>query len=405
MKEYYLDSASTTKPKEEVIQAMLPYLTEKWYNPSSKYNSSINVKKDIENVRHTIANYVDCNEDEIYFTSGGSEGNNMILQGFVNWCIKNQFKPVVITTCIEHKSILSCSDYLQSRYCDIKILDVNSNGLVLIKQLENILKFYGNNANRKILVSIQWVNNEIGTIQDMKLISRIVHQYSNAYLHTDAVQAFGKIMTMVNCTPIDAMTVSGHKIGCPKGIGFVYKSNDLPINPLIYGTQENGLRGGTENVAGIIGLGTAVKLIKSGTTPFINADYQMINKYKYFESELKKIGCVSNNRCIDEMRVENAISKQLPTILNVRLPYPITGESMIYLLDMDNIHISAGSACNSLVEKPSYVLEAIGLLDEEISRSIRISFDNTLERKDIDYIVGKIDEKIKLLKCEEKNND
>lgn len=373
----YLDNAATTKPKKEVIDAMLPYFYEKWYNPSSLYKPSQNIKEEIEHVRQIIAKEINANPDEIYFTSGGSESNNWAIRGY------EDTHPIsyIITTEIEHKSI---KDYINrvpnNSYIQI---GVNKYGEINLKQLEKVLKhskyFLGICDVMPPLVSIQFANNEIGTIQDIKTISKLVHKY-NGVLHTDAVQAFGHIPIDVKEMGIDMLSASGHKIGCPKGIGFLYIKKGIEIAPLIYGSQEQNMRGGTENVPYIIGLGKAVELINYD-------NHNVIKQRKILEQNLIDMGC----------RINGSLNK-LPNNINVTfLNNNITGEALIYLLDMFNIYISSGSACNSHSLNPSYVLNSIGLSDEEIYKTVRITLPDDIDYKSTIKTIEIIKRQIKIM--------
>lgn len=357
--ELYFDTASTTKPKKEVIDAMKPYIYDKWYNPSSLYGNAQCVKRDIDKAKKRIANFINAEADEIYFTSGGSESNSWAIQGFCHYWNKKEIKPIIITTTIEHKSIMNCVD---NAIADVKFISVDKCGFVNLNELENILK---DSVETPTLVSVQYANNEIGTIQHINKISELAHKYESVF-HTDAVQAFGKIPIDVKNNGIDLMSVSGHKIGVPKGIGFLYIKNGIKISPLIYGTQMNGMRGGTENVAGIIGMEKAIELISlSDIIIKTTIRSSMIDSLQY------NFPCIINGSVCDKFA--------LPDIISVTFEKDISGESLVYLLDTSGIYISSGSACNSHSDLPSYVLKAIGLSDAESRRTIRISLDSLLD--------------------------
>ena len=321
MNSIYMDAAATSKPKTEVVDAMMPYLVgDMWYNPSSLYSPSVKVRQDVEDARKIVADYIGANTEEIYFTSGGSESNCWALQGFVNAWFDSRCTPVILTSNIEHKSIMSCAE--ENEIANVHFIGVDNNGYVDIDELEKWLLYYTSNDEEyhhyKILASIQFANNEIGTIQQMKEISDMAHHYG-ALLHTDAVQAFGQIHIDVNKLGIDMMSVSGHKIGTPKGVGFLYKKNDVEITPLIFGSQENGLRGGTENVPYIMGMAKAVKLSEDNMNN-LNA---MATVRDYMIYKLKKIGCSFNG----------SESNRLPNNISIILPEGVGGEEVLYLLD------------------------------------------------------------------------
>lgn len=383
----YLDNASTTPVKQEVIDTMLPWLQDKWHNPSSLYSDATYAKIAIDNARKTIADFIHTKPSEIYFTSGGSESNCWAIQGFVNSRLAKHHVPVVITTKIEHKSIMECAKNLP--IAATYFLNVDSTGLVNIDELEDIIKeFIENGADPDdILVSIQYANNEIGTIQEIWAISDVVHKYG-CVLHTDAVQAFGQIDVDAQLDDFDMMSASAHKIGGCKGVGVLYVQDGIKINPLVYGSQMNGMRGGTENVAGIVGMAKAVELAK-----IHNWDSSL--KYTirdYFIERLRKIGCKLNG-------INGEVwYNRLPNNVNVMLPYDINGETLLYSLDVDDIQIGTGSACNSRSIEPSHVLKAIGLTDDEASRCIRITIDDDFTKQNADYVVEAIEKSLKILK-------
>ena len=383
MNSIYLDNAATTRPKREVIDAMMPYFTEYWYNPSSLYSAGMKVKEDIDSSKKIIADFIGADSSEIYFTSGGSESNCWALRGFVDNARSNRYTPVIITTNIEHKSIKSCVEYLY-KFADTDELEVDENGFVNMGDLESSLNYY-DGYNYKVLVSIQMANNEIGTIQNIKEISDIVRRY-NATLHVDAVQSFGNISIDVRAMGIDMLSASGHKIGTPKGIGILYKSKDIEINPLIFGSQMDGLRGGTENVPYIIGMAKAVELAKDHIK-YIS----QIELYRdLFISKLEEIGC----------ELVGDRTNRLPNNISVMLPDGVGGEEALYLFDLSNIMVSVGSACNSRSVEPSYVLKAIGLSDEEARRVIRITLNpDDLQLGYVDNVVNEIEKIKRLLSC------
>ena len=375
----YLDSAATTKVKPEVIDAMMPYLTEQYYNPSSLYSPAIKIKEDIERTRKLVGNFIGANGEEIYFCSGGSEANCTIIQGFVNRCNRKNKEATVITSTIEHKSIVECVKHMNA---NIYYVDVDRYGFVNLNTLERLLYDTHNEAN-EILVSIQFANNEIGTIQDIKKIAELTHKYDGVF-HTDAVQAVGQILINVEELGIDALSCSGHKFGAPKGSGFFYKRKGIDIDPLIYGSQMDSMRGGTENVIYIAGLAKAIELCDVSEIAYKEA----CDKRDFFIECLNtKFGCKLNGHLIN----------RLPNNINVTFSQNITGESLLYMLDMSGIKISTGSACNSKSIEPSHVLKAIGLSDEDAMKTIRITLSDDIWYKDIHLVVDEIDKAIKLI--------
>lgn len=376
----YLDSAATANYSNKdniIVSTMFEAMKKSWHNPSSLY--ATDVKDVIKVCRKQVAKFIGAKSNEIYFTSGASESNNWAIRGWIDEQLGGDNMINVITTPIEHKSILAMvkssnvSPYV--RYCD-----VDEFGVVNIKSLKKLLEY---RDGESILVSIGLANNEIGTIQNLKEISELVHSYGGV-VHVDATQALPHIPIDVEDLDVDMLSVSGHKISpVLKGIGFLYKRNGINIQPLIYGNQENGLRGGTENTFGIIGLGKAIELCDVNQEKYD----EMCMKWDYFIGLLKsKFGCKLNGS-----------QNRLPNNINVTFPQNITGESLLYTLDMSGIKISTGSACNSKSIEPSYVLKAIGLTDEEAMRTVRFSFSNDVTYEEIDYVVGEIEKSLKLI--------
>lgn len=402
MENIYLDAAATTKPNIQIINTMFPYFTNRWYNPSSLYSPSVKVKKDIEKARKTISVFINSEPEEIYFTSSGSEANCWVIQGFIKECRKNNKLPIIITSKIEHKSILDCISDNCEVYNQVDIhnnipkvcyCDTDKYGYIyphllndILSNITNVLKF--ELCDYSILVSIQYANNEIGTIQNIKSLCNIAHNYG-ALFHTDAVQIFGHNCIDVDKLDIDMLSASGHKIGTPKGIGFLYKKNSIKISPIIYGSQERNLRGGTENVPYIIGLGKAVELIQEEKQSKVKEKYLYIEKIRnYLIHELEKIGCKLNGN----------ITFRLANNINVVLPIKISAESFIYMMDSYGIYISAGSACNSNSQKYSHVLKAIGLSNDEIMRTIRITLPENITFDKVNIFLEEVNKSIKLLR-------
>lgn len=378
----YLDAAATAKYTnidDIIVNTITTAMRDSWMNPSSLY--AANIKNKIDKCRENIAKFIGANAEEIYFTSGASESNNWAIRGWVDDIIINTLKfPRVITTLTEHKSILKAveNENLNARvyYCD-----VDEFGIIKYKLLERLLNQCRYSA---VLVSIHMANNEIGTIQNIKKISELVHKY-NGVLHVDATQAFGHIPIDVKESDIDMMSCSGHKLSPTlRGIGFLYKKNCINIQPLIYGAQENELRGGTENTYGIIGLSKAIEYCNVN----IESVEELSKKRDYFIDHLKsKFNCKLNGHNVD----------RLPNNINVVFPQNINGESLLYMLDMGNIKVSVGSACNSSLIEPSHVLKAIGLSDENAMRTVRFTLSNDITYEEIDNVIEEIDKAIKLI--------
>lgn len=379
MMSIYLDAAATanrSSADDIVINTMVEAMREYWQNPSSLY--AVNVKEEINRCRVNIAKFIGAKSDEIYFTSGASESNNWAIQGWV----KYQIPPFinVITTPIEHKSISKTVNSMEPK-CFVHYCKVDEFGLVNYQSLESLLKDWHHNS---VLVSVGFANSEIGTMQNIKKISDLVHKY-NGVLHVDATQVLPYISIDVEELGIDLMSTSGHKVSpVLKGIGFLYKRNSVDINPLIYGAQENQMRGGTENTFGIIGLSKAIDYCDTSEDRLRN----LCSKRDYFIGLLEyKFGCKLNGHS----------SQRLPNNINVTFPQNITGESLLYTLDLSNIQISVGSACNSHSIEPSYVLKAIGLSNDEAMRTIRITISDDITYEDIDKVIEEIDKAIKLI--------
>jgi len=381
--ELYLDNAATVKPvyPENMIHIISEYLKENWYNPSSKYSKGQNIRKLIENARQTTADFIGANKDEIYFTSGASESNSWAIQGFVKQCEIDGYTPIIITSYMEHSSILKTVEAMKL-YSAVFYVKNDEFGFVDHKDLENILiKCTNQKSKVKILVSIMASNNEIGTIQNILVLCQIAHRY-NAIFHTDATQLLHYKLFSNGWLNVDMLSASAQKIGGLKGNGFLYIKNGIKIQPLIYGEQENGLRGGTENVLGILAIELAIKG----------------NDYNYTgEIDRRRDYLIKRLNENFDCKINGSIIKRLPNNVNVTFNYNITGEALIYILDMDNIYISAGSACNSSSNEPSHVLKAIGLTDEEASRTIRISLPDDITIEKIDYFIDRLEKAIKLL--------
>ena len=381
MNNYYLDTASTTQPLQDVVDVMMPYFEDKWYNPSSLYGKSVDVKNDLDKARKTVADSINAEPNEIYFTSCGSESNCWAIQGFVKNVMKNGRTPVIITSKIEHKSIMSCVDDMELLGATIVRVPVDMCGFIDVSYLDNCLHTL---KNRDILVSIQYANNECGTIQDIERISKIVDGYG-AVFHVDAVQTFGQVNIDVNELGIDMMSVSGHKLGCPKGIGFLYKRDGINIAPLIYGSQMDGMRGGTENIPYIIGFAKAVEIARYNLDK--HCMFSIADVRNYLIRELEDIGC----------QLIGPRKYRLPNNACIMFPKGYGGEELLYMLDMSGIKVSTGSACNSHSKEPSYVMKALGLTDEEAARVVRFTISSDVSFSDVNKIVKEIERCMKII--------
>ena len=367
----YFDNAATTKVKKEVLETMLPYYKTEFGNPSSAYTIGRRAKRAIEEARKKVAQLLNSNNKEIFFTGGGSESNNTSLKG-----IAHKYKEKgnhIITSKIEHPSVLNTCKELENEGFAITYLNVNSEGIVDLNQLKNSIN------NNTILISIMFANNEIGTIEPIEEISKIAKE-NGIIFHADAVQACGNLNIDVEKLGIDLLSLSGHKLYGPKGIGVLYIKDGIEIESLIKGGhQEKGFRAGTENVAGIVGLGKACELANDN----LNTHMRYLKKLRdYYISEIE--------RRIPNIRLNGEREERLPGNANFSFE-GVEGSSVLLKLDELGISVSSGSACSTGNTNPSHVLTAIGL-DEKIAKSaLRTTFgeDNTIE--DVDYLVNSIE--------------
>lgn len=367
MNRIYLDNAATTSVDQRVLEAMLPYYKSSFGNPSSLYSYGQEAKRAIEEAREKVAKALGANSDEIYFTSGGSESDNWALKG-IAYALKEKGNHI-ITTAIEHHAVLHACLYLEKQGFEITYLPVDKYGLVSTEELKNAI------TEKTILVSVMFANNEIGTIEPIEELARITHE-KGIYFHTDAVQAVGNIPIDVKKLNIDLLSLSAHKIYGPKGVGALYIKKGVKLHSLIQGGgQERNRRAGTENVAGIVGLGTAIELITNDLDSHIN-------KLTYLRDKLIN-GILEK---IPYTRLNGHPTKRLPGNVNVSIEF-IEGESLILSLDMAGICASSGSACTSGTLDPSHVLLAIGLPHEIAHGSLRLSIGKENTDEDIEKVL------------------
>ena len=366
----YFDNAATTKVKPEVLEAMLPYLKENYGNPSSLYSIGRNSKKAIEEARKKVADLIHCNANEIYFTGCGSESDNTAIKGIA---YSNQKKGRhIITSKIEHPAVLHTCQTLERQGFKVTYLKVNKQGLIDLEELRNSIR------NDTILITIMFANNEIGTIEPIEEISKIAKMY-NIIFHTDSVQACGNIPTDVQKMGIDSLSLSGHKLYAPKGIGALYVKSGIKFEKFMDGGhQERDKRAGTENVAGIVALGKACELAS------IN-----LNKHMEHLKELRNYYIKQIKEKIPEAILNGDIENRLPGNSNFSFPN-IDGEELLFLLDEKGICASSGSACTSGSTKPSHVLSSIGLSDDLASKALRVTFGEDNTKEDVDYLVNSI---------------
>ena len=363
----YLDNCSTSKPRKEVVEIMTEALMDYFGNPSSLHRLGMVSEKKVREARDYIAKYLDVNRDEVYFTSGGTESNNIAIQSAVNK-LKNRGDHI-ITTKIEHPSVVNIMKNYERQGLEVTYLDVDNLGNISLEELEASIK------DSTILISIIHVNNEIGTIAPIDKIKAIINKKNgNTLFHVDGVQGFGKVMFSLKASGVDMYSFSGHKIYGPKGVGGLYIDRKHSLEPIVFGgNQEKGLRSGTENTPGIMGLGEAVRIIDEK----FDFERALVHELKtYFVSKLKdKIGDIKINTSLDE--------GSSPYILNVSFRN-VRGEVLLHYLEDDNIYVSTSSACSSKGTEKSHVLKAIGLNNNEIEGSIRFcfSYENTIEELD-----------------------
>ncbi len=363
----YLDNAATTRTAPEVVDAMLPYFTENYGNPSSIYGFASANKEVIARQRETIADVLGAKANEIYFTAGGTESDNWALTATAEaYGAKGKH---IITSRIEHHAVLHTCAYLEKRGYEVTYLDVDENGLVDPRKVEEAIR------PDTILISIMAANNEIGTIQPIREIGEIAHAHGVLF-HTDAVQAFAQIPINVDECHIDMLSASGHKLNGPKGIGFLYIRKGVKIRSFIHGgAQERKRRAGTENVPGIVGLGKAVELAAA-----------TMEERAAKETELRDYAISRIEKEIPYCRLNGDRVKRLPNNINFSFRF-IEGESMLIKLDFKGICASSGSACTSGSLDPSHVLLAIGLPHEIAHGSLRMTLGADTTKEDIDYTV------------------
>ncbi|MGI6730965.1 MAG: cysteine desulfurase family protein [Anaerovoracaceae bacterium] len=369
----YLDNSATTKPYKEVIKETVKYMEEDFGNPSSLHRMGIASEKGLKNARRIVADSLGAKEDEIVFTSGGTEGDNLALFGAALG--RKRLGNKIITTKIEHPAVLeSCRQLVDMGY-EVVSINVDKTGIIKLSELESAI------GKDTILISVMHVNNETGSIQPLDEINKIRRDAEKKLgkeilLHTDAVQSYGKIPVNVKDLDVDFAVISGHKIHGPKGVGALYIRKGVHIPPMIYGGgQERSMRSGTENVTGIVGLGIAAEI-----------NHQHMKKRQQVMHQAKNYLRDGILRNIPDIKI-NSPEDGSPSILNVSF-IGIRGEVLLHTLEQDNIYVSTGSACSSKnKKKSSHVLKAQNLSDKEIEGAIRFSFSefNTIE--EMDYVL------------------
>ena len=366
----YLDNAATTKTAPEVVEAMLPYFTENFGNPSSVYSFASKNKEAISKQRDIIANALGAKANEIYFTAGGSESDNWALKATAEaYKAKGNH---IITTKIEHHAILHTAEYLEKNGFEVTYIDVDADGVVKLEELKAAIR------PTTILISIMFANNEIGTIQPVKEIGEIAKE-NGILFHTDAVQAFGQVPINVDEYHIDMLSASGHKLNGPKGIGFLYIRKGVKIRSFVHGGgQERKRRAGTENVPGIVGLGAAVE--------------RAVRTMEERTSKEMELRDYMINRVLEEIpytKLNGHRELRLPNNTNFSFRF-IEGESLLIMLDMKGICGSSGSACTSGSLDPSHVLLAIGLPHEIAHGSLRLTLSEETTKEEIDFVIEEL---------------
>jgi cysteine desulfurase len=366
-RQVYLDYSATTPVKDEVLQAMIPYFTQNFGNPSSLYTIGQESKQALEEARERVAALIGASPREIFFTSSGTEADNWaVIEAAESRAKKGRH---VITTKIEHHALLHSCEYLEKKGFAVTYLDVDSDGFVDPALLERSL------TDETTLVSIMFANNEIGTFQPIAELAEIAKK-RGALFHTDAVQALGNTPIDVRALGVDLLSVSAHKIYGPKGIGALYIRKGVSLPSHVHGGgQENKKRAGTENLTGIVGFGKAAEL----SARDLNGHIERLTELRdYFLEQIREN--------IPDILVNGSLARRLPGNLNITFKY-IEGEALLLLLDLDGIAVSTGSACSSASLTPSHVLTALGVPVELIHGSLRFTVGDFTAKEDIDYTV------------------
>ena len=367
MKRVYMDNAATTALRRDVLDAMMPYLTDIYGNPSSLHYFGQEAHKAVENARHQVASALNAEDNEIVFTGCGTEADNMALKGIAE---KYQSKGKhIITSSVEHHAILHTCEYLEKHGFEVTYLPVDEYGMVNAEQVRDAIR------SDTILVSIMFANNEVGTIMPIKEIGAVCRE-KGVLFHTDAVQAVGHAAIDVKAMNIDLLSLSAHKLHGPKGVGALYIRKGIVVPPLLHGgAQERRKRAGTENVAGIVGLGKAIEIACS--------DIEGTSKRMCYLRD-KLINGIEAS--IPEVKLNGHRTERLPGNVNFSIKY-IEGESILLMLDINGIAASSGSACTSGSLDPSHVLLAMGMPHETAHGSLRLTLGDDTTEDDIDYVL------------------
>ncbi|MBM7624436.1 cysteine desulfurase family protein [Sporohalobacter salinus] len=371
MDKVYLDNSATTKPKSEVIEAMMKPLTTTYGNPSSLHSMGEEAEKLIKQARRNLARIIRADGREIIFTSGGTEANNLAIHGTLDTL--KRYGNHIITTKVEHSSVLTTLEELEKEGWEVTYLEVDETGKLDLQQLQKVI------SEDTVLVSIMHVNSEVGTIQPIAEVKEIINKYkdSKLYLHVDGVQALGKIELDVSNSQIDLLSLSSHKIHGPKGVGGLYISEDIRLKPQFSGGgQEMGYRGGTENVPGIVGFGQAAELISGNIKQA--TDYMQKLKKRLAQGIINNLNGVQING--------PELKEGVAHILNLSFR-GLKGEVLIHALEDKNVYASTGSACSSQNSDLSHVLQAMGIDDEAMEGAVRFSLSSENTEEEIDYVI------------------
>lgn len=379
MRQVYLDYSATTPVKEEVLQAMIPYFTEKFGNPSSLYSMGLASKEAVDQARNQVAALIGADAKEIYFTGCGSEADNWAVLGTADK-LKEKGNHI-ITTRIEHHAMLHSCGFLSKNGYEVTYLDVEPDGTVKPETLEAAI------TDKTILISIMMVNNEVGTIEPIKELAAVAKKHGILF-HTDAVQALANVPIDVKELGVDMLSISAHKIYGPKGVGALYIRKGLRISNYMHGgAQEMGRRAGTENLAGIVGFGKAAELAKA----------QMETHIAHC-SELRDYLIDRVTKEISDTYVNGTMEHRHPGNANITFKY-IEGESILLMLDFKGISVSTGSACSSKSLEPSHVLTALGVPVEMVHGTVRFTVGDFTTKEDIDYTVESLKEIVEKLRA------
>lgn len=374
MKPIYLDNAATTRVDDAVLKEMTPYFNEKYGNASSVHAMGQEAKNAVDKARKIIANAINAKTSEIVFTSGGTESNNFAIKGlaYANYPSKTH----IITTKIDHDCVMNTCKYLEKHIAKVTYLDVNNEGFVNPKDVENAI------TDKTFLVSVIHGNNEIGTIQNLEEIGKICKK-KGVLFHSDACQSFTKVPIDVKKMNLDLLTLNGHKIHGPKGVGALYIREGIKIDPLLHGGgHERGFRSGTENVSGIVGFGKAVEI----------ANGKDVRRMEELRDRL-----IEGILKIKEVRLNGSLKNRLCNNANFCFK-DIDGEALGGYLENGEIYTSTGSACASHTGTKSHVLKAIGRNDKEIAGSMRISISKYTSKEEIDFVIEKISKIVEKLR-------